>query len=43
MINRYMYWYKTGLGQIDPVFSDFKTGNRDNYSYTHVPWIVFDS
>jgi hypothetical protein len=35
-----MYWYKTGIGQIDQVFSGFKTGKHDNYSYTQVPWIV---
>jgi hypothetical protein len=29
-----MYWDKTGIGQIDQVFSGFKTGNHDNYSYT---------
>jgi hypothetical protein len=33
-----MYWDKTGIGQIDQVFSGFKTGNHDNYSYTQVPW-----
>jgi hypothetical protein len=43
MINRYVYCYKTGIGQIDQVFSGFKTGNHDNYSYTHVPWIMYDS
>jgi hypothetical protein len=35
-----MYGYKTGIGQIDQVFSGFKTGNHDNYSYTQVPRIV---
>jgi hypothetical protein len=33
-----MYWDKTGIGQIDQVFSGFKTGNHDNYSYTQVLW-----
>jgi hypothetical protein len=38
-----MYWYKTGIEQIGQVFSGFKTGSHDNYSYTPVSWIVYDS
>jgi hypothetical protein len=38
-----MYCHKTGIKHIDRVFSGFKTGNRDNYSNSPVPWIVYDS